>query len=99
MRRAVLAVLLVTACRIDLDHRKESDGGTTGGMCMVTTAQPCMDATTHSDLTWIQDNIFSKQCTFTGCHNGGSTDAGRLDLRNNAASLAHLVNFDSNLES
>ena len=103
MRRALLAVLLVTGCRIDLDKRQQQNpadsGGSGGAMCTTSTVQVCQDATMHSDFTWIQTNILAKQCAFTGCHNGGSTDAGRLDFRTQDASFMHLVNFDSNLES
>ena len=102
MRRALICcAVLITACKIDLDHREQmtSDSGGGGAVCMTSTAAACMDATTHSDFTWIQDNVLSKQCAFTGCHNGGSTDAGRLDFRSGAASYMHLVNFDSRVAS
>lgn len=103
--RAVIAAaaLLVTGCRVDLtdcakDHSCQGAADSnTGAVCMTSTVQICMDATMHSDLTWVQDNIFTKQCIFTGCHNGGTTDAGRVDLRS-GMSLTHLVDFPSRLE-
>jgi hypothetical protein len=101
--RAVLAVVLLAAvialgpgCRIDLDHAPASpDAQAT--TCVMTTSAPCMDAVTHSDLTWIQANVFGKQCVFSGCHNGGNTDAGKIDLRP-MQSYNHLVNTTSNLD-
>lgn len=40
----------------------------------------CQEATTHADLAWIQDNIFSKSCAFSGCHKGTAVNAGSLSL-------------------
>ncbi|HEY0251757.1 MAG TPA: hypothetical protein VGC41_09530 [Kofleriaceae bacterium] len=28
----------------------------------------CVDAMTHSDLAWIQTNVFDKSCAVSGCH-------------------------------
>ena len=60
--------------------------------------QVCLDAKMHSDLTWIQDNIFTKQCAFSGCHNGGANPAGMMDLRAGMAH-AHVVNVTSMLDT
>jgi hypothetical protein len=60
----------------------------------------CAEATTHSDLTWIQTNVFTPSCVFTtGCHNGSDTTgtAAKIDLRPGQA-RAHLVNATSHLE-
>jgi hypothetical protein len=57
----------------------------------------CLEAANHSDLTWIQANIFDHQCEFSGCHgsdSGGNT--GRQDLEAGSA-IASLVNQPSNL--
>jgi hypothetical protein len=99
MRRVVLAALLVTACRIDLDHApRTTDSRTAQTECEIsTTSVPCMDAVGHSDLTWIQANVFTKQCVFSGCHNGGNTDAGKKDMRA-GQSFATLVNAKSRLD-
>lgn len=40
----------------------------------------CMEATQHSDLAWIEDNVFKKSCVFSACHKGRALDAGRLTL-------------------
>jgi hypothetical protein len=50
----------------------------------------CQDAMTHSDLAWIQTNIFTKSCAFSGCHVGTAPNAGHLDLEA-GTSYANLV--------
>src|SRR5688572_32620636 len=41
----------------------------------------CLEAVEHSGFEWIQDNIFSKQCSaFSSCHKGNATSAGELNL-------------------
>jgi hypothetical protein len=91
----VMPLLVVTsaACKIDLDQGMSSDTA-----CAQGTSSACMDATTHSDLTWIQKNIFTPQCTFSGCHNGENTKQGQIDLRD-GKSFATLVNGNSVLMS
>ena len=54
----------------------------------------CQEATTYQDLTNIEGKIFKNSCIFSGCHNGGTSDAGRIDLREGMA-FSHLVNFDA----
>ncbi|HSN25486.1 MAG TPA: hypothetical protein VLT45_04350 [Kofleriaceae bacterium] len=88
----LLALLFATACKIDLDHAP--DAGT--GKCEMSTSASCVEAVNHQDLTWIQDNVFTKQCTFSGCHNGENTKQGKIDLRA-GKSFATLVNGDSAL--
>lgn len=100
MPRAVLVVLLLTGCRIDLDHRAvdatvATDSGT---LCQVGTVSACMDAVNHSDLTWIQANVLTPKCTFSGCHNGANTPQGLVDLRSGMAH-DHLVGFTSMLQT
>jgi hypothetical protein len=56
-----------------------------------------MEATTYSNLANVEDKIFKASCTFSGCHNGAATDAGRLDLRT-GMSHVDLVNVDSQVE-
>jgi hypothetical protein len=74
MKRMALAVL-VAAC-------SGSPGTTDGaGSADAPISASCMEAESHSDLTWIATNVFAKQCTFSGCHNGAPTDAGKMDLR------------------
>jgi hypothetical protein len=41
----------------------------------------CIEATGHSDLDWIQENVFSRTCSaFNSCHKGNATSAGDLNL-------------------
>lgn len=86
---AVLGVL--SACRYTLDDPVEFEART----CSDGTVPACVEAATHSDLAWIEANVFNK-CTFSGCHNGAMTDGGRLDLQP-TKSFAALVNKDSEI--
>jgi hypothetical protein len=89
----LIALLFATACRIDLDHAPKQSGGP---MCMDSTSAACMDAVNHQELTWIQKNVLTPQCTFSGCHNGDNTKQGKIDLRD-GHSFMTLVNGDSAL--
>ena len=57
-------------------------------------SQACLDAEGYQDIQNIETKIFQASCTFSGCHNGGATDAGRLDLRSGMAH-ASLVDVDA----
>jgi hypothetical protein len=97
---ASLIVPLLGGCRISLENYDTSiqntDGGN-GGACVVsTTSQPCMDATTHSDLAFIEQKIFAASCNFSGCHDS-ATDSGKLDLRA-GVSHDHLVGVSSQID-
>ena len=75
----LLAALLATGCRIDLDHR-EDDANTSGRTCKVSTAQVCMEAAMDKrDFTWIKGKIFAANCFGSSCHSG-PTASGKLDL-------------------
>jgi hypothetical protein len=55
----------------------------------------CIEAANHSDLAWIQAEIFTKSCaSFSVCHQGAAASAGGLNLEDGAAEAA-LVNIDS----
>lgn len=94
-RVAVLASLLVgSACRIVLEEDSATDAGSTVDAFV---SPACVEAKSHSDLPWIEANVF-KSCTFSACHHGqAGADAGRIDLRI-GKSFATLVNFDSALD-
>jgi hypothetical protein len=95
MIRLVIVASLIAGCRISLESNDTPDGGGTGGrQCTVDTTSPCMEAVTHSDLAWVEDNVFATSCNFSGCHNGASTPQGMVDLRP-GMSRAHLVGFAS----
>ena len=66
--------------------------------CQISTSIPCMEAASRSDLAWIEANVFSQQCAFSGCHNGAATPAGRLNLKDPGMSHDGLVNVDSAIE-
>ncbi|HLU68241.1 MAG TPA: hypothetical protein VKZ63_18280 [Kofleriaceae bacterium] len=41
----------------------------------------CLEAADHSDLEWIQANVFTRSCaSFTSCHQGSALSAGGLNL-------------------
>ncbi len=90
---AVVITLLIPACRYELEE--PVDLATRS--CKIGTVAACLEAENHSDLAWIEANVFNK-CTFSGCHNGAMTDAGRLDL---SAGKSHqsMINVDSEIAS
>src|ERR1051326_1252699 len=88
MRRpAVLAIALAIAgCKISLESKPDAPSGA------------CGEALSHSDLTWLQDNVFTHQCALSGCHNGGNTAGGMPPDLRSGMSYTYLVNAMSNLE-
>jgi hypothetical protein len=103
MLRVVAIASLLIGCRVSLENYDTSiqgvdaGSGTNGRPCVVsTTSQPCMDATMHSDLAFIEQKIFVASCNFPGCH-GSATDAGKLDLRA-GMSHDHLVGVSSMID-
>jgi hypothetical protein len=72
MHRLLWIVLGFSACTA-ADHHGTPDAGST--------SLQCAEATSHSDLAWIQDKVFSASCTFSGCHQGAATTAGHLSLQ------------------
>jgi len=75
MRAVVLPLLTLVACKIDLDEAPQQqmtveDGGT-GRACRVSTSAPsCLqaEAEMHSDFAWLQQNMFSTNCSGDKCH-------------------------------
>lgn len=53
----------------------------------------CVQATMHSDFTWIQENVFNKSCTGMSCHDADKP-AAMLNLTAGAAH-AQIVGVDS----
>ena len=77
MIRLVAIACLLAGCRISLDD--EPMGGATA--CQIDTAnQICASATSHSDLAWIEDNLFANSCDASSCH-ASAAAPGKLDLR------------------
>jgi hypothetical protein len=45
------------------------------------TSDLCLEAVDHSDIGWIEDNIFARSCTISGsCHVGAASSAQMLNL-------------------
>ena len=64
-----------------------------------TVSPACVEATQHSDLAWIEENIFMPSCVFSSCHSGtGGTPATSIDLHIGQA-RSHLVGIMSMLDS
>ncbi|HET6612354.1 MAG TPA: hypothetical protein VFG83_10205 [Kofleriaceae bacterium] len=61
------------------------------------TVNLCDEAVNHSDLAWIQTNIFTKSCALSAsCHTGDATAAGGLSLDEGMAE-ANLIDQPSDL--
>ena len=72
-------------------------GGSSSTGVDAATSAACVEATTYSNLANIESKIFMASCTFSGCHNGAATTAGRLNLKTGMAH-ATLVDVDSKLD-
>jgi len=92
---ASLGLLAALGCRISLDE--ETDQSTR--RCKTSTTNPeCLAAPEHAELSWLETNVFEKSCTFSGCHNGMPTDAGRVNLKVGKAHSS-LVGVPSEIEA
>jgi hypothetical protein len=78
MRAVLLAALLASGCKINLEH-EEVDANVSGRTCKVSTAAVCKEADNHSEFAWIKSNIFATNCFGSSCHSG-ATASGKLDL-------------------
>ena len=97
MIRLLAIATLVASCRISLET-DDTGSDSTARRCTVSTTSPlCMDATMHSDLAWIERNVFVASCNFPGCHSSAS-DAGKLGLQP-GLSHDHLVGVSSKIDS
>lgn len=63
------------------------DDGATMVDAMPPDANPrCLEAVDHSDLAWIQENVFTPSCSrFTACHQGRALMANELSLEDGDA--------------
>lgn len=86
---ASIALLpLVLACSSD-------DGGGDAGVDAISAS--CMEATTHSDLAWLQEKVFTPSCSaFNSCHKGTAAEAGGLSLEP-GQTIPQMVGVDSTL--
>jgi hypothetical protein len=83
---------LATACGGD-DDGATADAGPTFDAGAPDATAPCEEAKAHSDFAWINANIFTKSCAFSGCHNA-ATHEESLDLSSSAA-FAEIVDVAS----
>ena len=101
LRRSLPALLAASTlftfgCRTSLDSEPDAMG-TAGRVCKVSTVAACMQAESQQSLAWIETNIFQAHCAFSGCHNGTTTQAGRINLKDAGMSHDDLVNIDSDV--
>lgn len=70
---AALGLVVLSACS---DDAPAADAGPPPD------ADPlCLEAVNHSDLDWLQTNVFTPSCSrFTACHQGNALMAGELSL-------------------
>ncbi len=72
MRNLVTAALFVLAgCRLSLDAAPDAGAEMSA---------ECVAAQDHSDLAWIQQNVFTANCVFASCHGGSGAQADHLSL-------------------
>lgn len=70
----------------------DDDGGSPDAI-----SASCMEATTHSDLAWLQEKVFTPSCSaFVSCHKGTALEAGGLSLEAGQV-IPQNVNVDSTL--
>lgn len=92
---AAAAVLAAApACRYSLEDEEEPIGGGDGGRLCRTLAVPaCDQAVGQQSLSWIEANIFDRNCGTGNCHGNVANPGGKIVL--STGSYARLVNVDS----
>ena len=106
MTSRVAGVLFAASClaacgssksTIDGSHPLTPDANVDAAVIGPDATPACAAATTHSDLTWIQANVFGPSCAnFSACHMGNAAEAGHLNLET-GMSHDQLVNHDTTL--
>jgi hypothetical protein len=72
---SILLVALATSCGDTAVRLRDA-----GGPDAMPSAS-CLEAENHSDLEWLQENVFTPSCSaFTACHKGRALSAGGLNL-------------------
>jgi len=90
LRRAIGTTLLIAAAACDT-------GVSPADVPDAAPSPACLEAPEHSDLAWIQDEIFTPSCaSFRACHLGNASSAGGLNLEA-GQSQANLVGVPSQL--
>jgi len=88
MRRAFVVATLV-AC---------TPSETVSGDAAGEASPACLEATQHSDIAWIEQNVFVPSCVFGDCHSGNNqTKQSMIDLHVGQA-RAHLLGVQSMLD-
>jgi hypothetical protein len=96
--RAVLALMVLVACRVDLDHAVYNDA-----QPRLCTPQPtsatCSAAVGHSDLTYLQTNIITPKCALSdSCHTNRNPQD-MLDMSTKDKTFMLLVSQSSVLDT
>lgn len=69
-----LALVLVAACGTGVS---QPDASTVDAR----PSAECLEAPNHSDLEWLEENVFTPSCAaFSACHKGSALSAGGLNL-------------------
>lgn len=98
-RRAVLAgLLLVVACRETLEDAPDARPQPDAPMIDAGPSPSCVEAQSHSDLAFIEDQIFKFSCIASSCHDGIGANAGELNLKKDMSHAA-LVGVDARTDS
>lgn len=95
-RHALASLVMLAACRHSLET--EPDAPPRDAQVDAGPSPSCIEAQSHSDLAFIEDNVFKTSCVFSSCHDGTGMGAGELDLRE-FMSHAALVNVDARTDS
>lgn len=93
-----LALNLVAACDTSVGDTGPDAAGSPDAL---TVSPTCMEATAHSDLPWIQENVLTPSCaSFASCHQGAAPSAAGLNLEdgNSEANLVDRIATSNGIE-
>ncbi|HTE52187.1 MAG TPA: hypothetical protein VK698_15140 [Kofleriaceae bacterium] len=83
---SLATLLLVTAVAACGGGGGDDDGDDDGGDGI---SASCQEATEHSDIEWIEENVFAGGCALSAsCHRGDAPDANGLNLEAGMAAAA-----------
>jgi len=82
---------ILILCLVPFGCGATDDGDNSVGPDATAVSASCQEATEHSDLEWIQENILSTSCAaFNACHKGAALSAGGLNLESGTSEAAML---------